>query len=208
MSIKTVIHTIRHAETTYGEESRYAGTMDVPLNEKGRRDALAAVEKLPEKDFDVVITSSKKRAIETASLLLKGNIPLIQTGLCDERNYGEMEGKTWDEVKTMDPPILFIPVGNDTHSVNPPRGEPFEDLRERAKKFRQFIFDNHEGSNILVVSHGVFLQQFHGLLRGLSCIESLAAGVRKLEYNSFYFQDRKLVKETSRQLSSLKRGAF
>ena len=111
MSSKTVIHTVRHAQTTFGEEKRYAGTIDVPLSESGRKDALAAADKLPEKAFDVVITSEKKRSIQTARCLLGEDAVFTRIALCNERNYGQMEGRTWDEVKKMDPPILLSPWG-------------------------------------------------------------------------------------------------
>lgn len=195
MSVETTIHTLRHAYTQYNAEKRYAGTIDVPLNEAGRRDARAAAMKLADKSFDVVITSKLKRAIETAQILVGNNAKIVHTELCNERRFGIMEGLTWEEVQHLDPPILLIQVGNDLHTVNPKGGEPFEDLWERAKKFRRYIFKNYRGLNILVISHGVFLQMFHGVLRGLSCIESLAAYPANLELSIFRFLDDRLVEE-------------
>jgi broad specificity phosphatase PhoE len=106
-----------------------------------------------------------------------------------------MEGLTWDDVQNLDPPILFIEVGNDLHSVNLQGGEPFENVWERAKRFRRFLFREHKGSSILVVSHGVFLQMFHGVLRGLSCIESLAVYPANLELVTCQFSGDQLIEE-------------
>jgi broad specificity phosphatase PhoE len=195
MTVETTIHTLRHAYTQYNAEKRYAGTIDVPLNEAGRRDASAAAVKLADKSFDVVITSKMKRAIETAQILVGNNTKIVQSKLCNERRFGIMEGLTWEEVQNLDPPILLIQVGNDLHTVNPKGGEPFEDLWERAKKFRRYIFKNYRGLNVLVISHGVFLQMFHGVLRGLSCIESLATYPANLELYIFRFLDDRLVEE-------------
>jgi broad specificity phosphatase PhoE len=119
-----------------------------------------------------------------------------------------MEGHTTLEVKHFKPRIMFVKVGNDTHSVNPPGGEPFEDVRERAKKFRRLIFEQYRGSSVLVVSHGVFLQQFHGLLRGKSCIESLADWVSNLEMTSFIFSGNRLLEERSVKLIDKKQFDF
>jgi broad specificity phosphatase PhoE len=95
----------------------------------------------------------------------------------------------------MQPPVLFITVGNDLHSVNPRNGEPFEDVWARAKKFSNFLFREYHGKNILVVSHGVFLQMLHGVLRGLSCIESLAVCPANLELVTFHFSGKRLIDE-------------
>ncbi len=193
----TTINTIRHAETEYNREKRYAGTIDISLSELGKRDALEASKELRGIKFDVVITSTLKRTIETAQLLVDGNIPLIQNKLCNERNYGMMQGLTENEVKLIKPKILYINVGDDYHSVNPAKGESFELLRERVKKFHRFIFRNYMESNVLVVSHGVFLQQFHGLIRGKCLIESLAIEVPNLVLTSFRFKGFRKIEEMS-----------
>lgn len=195
MPVETTIYTIRHGHTTYNAEKRYAGTIDVPLNETGIRDAREASAKLAGVTFDIVITSTLKRSIETAHLLVGDAVQIVQNRLCDERNFGVMEDLTWDEVQNLDPPVLFIEVGNDLHSVNPKGGEPFEDVWERAKKLRRFLFKEYKGSNILIVSHGVFLQMLHGVLRGSSCIESLVAYPSNLELASFRFSGNGPVEE-------------
>jgi 2,3-bisphosphoglycerate-dependent phosphoglycerate mutase len=199
MGIETAIHTLRHAHTQYNAERRYAGSIDISLSESGVRDARAAAEKLAEVKFDVVVTSKLRRAYETADILVGGRAPIVQNRLCNERNFGVMEGLTWDDIQGLQPPVLLINVGNDLHTVNPLRGEPFEDVWDRAKKFRRFLFRAYKGQSILVVSHGVFLQMFHGVLKGLNCIESLAVYPSNLELARFRFagellMDTKIVK--------------
>lgn len=201
MPVETTIATIRHAHTRYNAEKRYAGTIDVPLSEVGVQDAQRAAAKLTDQSFDIVITSKQKRSIQTAHILVASNTRFVSSQLCNERNFGIMEGLTWDEVHKLEPPVLFIEVGNDTHSVNPVGGEPFEKVWERAQKFRQFIFKRYAGLSILVVSHGVFLQMFHGVLRGMSCIEALAAYPANLELVRFRFSDGCLTGEKSYKLA-------
>jgi len=207
MSGYTVINTIRHAETHYNREKRYAGTIDVPLSTAGIRDTLEACEKLKSIDaqFDVIIMSPLKRAIETARLLVDANVRFVKCELCIERDYGKMQGLTEDEVKLIRPKIRYINVGGVDHSLNPPGGgETFEELRQRARQFYRFVFTGYQGSNILVVSHGVFLQQFHGLIRGKRWIESLASYPSNLELRSFRFKASRLLGESSIKLSERK----
>jgi broad specificity phosphatase PhoE len=195
MAVETCINTIRHAHTQFNSEKRYAGTIDVSLSDKGIQESTNAAEKLAKYKFDVVVTSNMKRAVETAQILAQRNTPIVKSKLCSERNFGIMEGCTWDDVQKFNPPILFIEVGNDLHSVNPKGGEAFEDLWQRAKKFRRFLFRKYRGGSVLVVSHGVFLQMLHGVLRGMTCIESLAFYPANLELASFRFIDDCLTEE-------------
>lgn len=203
MPAQTTIYTIRHAHTDFNAEKRYAGSIDIPLNEKGIKDSCEAAKRLTDYHFDVVVTSTLQRAAATAKLLVDYDTQFVQTPLCNERNFGVMEGHTWDEIQTFDPPILMIEVGNDQHTVNPQGGEPFEDVWQRAKKFRGYLFHNFRGKRILVVSHGVFLQMFHGLLRGITCIESLAYYPPNLELASFQYNGNKLVDQSVTKLSSV-----
>ncbi|HOG48079.1 MAG TPA: histidine phosphatase family protein [Anaerolineae bacterium] len=202
MPVETTIHTVRHAHTVYNGEKRYAGTLDVPLSEKGIQDTRQAAPRLAGLRFDMVITSTLRRSIETARLLVGDGVRSLQSALCNERNFGALEGLTWDEAQQLQPPVLLINVGGDLHSVNPRGGEPFELVWQRAQRLRRLIFRAHKGSSVLVVSHGVFLQMFHGVLRGLSCIEALAAYPSSLELATFRFLGNRLAEERIEQLAN------
>jgi broad specificity phosphatase PhoE len=192
----TRILTIRHGQTDYNLEKRYAGSIDIPLNEKGIEDAEYAAFKLKDYDFDIVITSNLKRAIRTAELLIaKRNIPIIHNKLCDERNYGKMQGLNFIEVEEIKPRILYLKLNNDFHSLNPPHGETFPALRRRANLFSQFIFQNYSGYSILVVSSSAFMQQLHGIFRGTNYMESLRNEIHNLECATFTFNGKKLIEE-------------
>ncbi|MCK7480589.1 MAG: histidine phosphatase family protein [Candidatus Moduliflexus flocculans] len=141
MPVQTTISTMRHAHTQYNAEKRYAGTIDIPLSREGERDTRKAAAKLAGAEFDVVVTSTQKRAYETAQILVGEKVPIVRNKLCNERRFGVMEGLTWDDIQNLDPPILMISVGHDLHTVNPKGGEPFEEVWDRAKKFRRFLFE-------------------------------------------------------------------
>lgn len=195
MATETRISTLRHARTEFNGERRYAGTMDIPLSEAGIEDAQQAAIRLKGAQYDVVVTSTLRRAYDTAKIIVGGSVPIVKSRLCNERNFGIMEGLTWDDVQLLNPPVLMIRVGDDLHTVNPQRGEPLEDVWQRAKRFRRFLLGEFRGKNILVVSHGVFLQMFHGVLSGFSCIESLAEYPSNLELRRFSLCGNRRVEE-------------
>lgn len=208
MSAETIIHTIRHARTAYNAERRYAGTIDIPLSKEGICEARDVAPKLAGLKFDIVFTSMMRRTIETAQILIGQNTPIIQTPLCNERKFGIMEGCTWEEMLTFEPPVMLINVGQDLHTVNPKGGEPFEVVWERARKFHRFLFKKNRGAKILVVSHAVFLQMFNGLLRGLSCIESLSVLPSHLELNTFRFSGNRLVDDKAQMFMGIRQVRF
>jgi broad specificity phosphatase PhoE len=205
---KWYLTTVRHGETDYNRENRYAGTIDIPLNEAGRNDARNASRHIRSMHFDVSVVSPLSRAIETAEILTEGRIEIIPCPYARERNYGVLQGLTSADVERIKPSIHFIKVRDDYHSLDPPQAEAFEDLRERAEAFFQYVAHHFIGKNVLVVSHGVFLQQLHGLLRGQDWIEALGRHVGNLELTTFHLEGRKVEGEDCVQLSNREQIKF
>jgi 2,3-bisphosphoglycerate-dependent phosphoglycerate mutase len=90
---------LRHGESTWNDENRFTGWVDVDLTDKGRGEAVTAGEMLLEHEIlpDVVHTSLQKRAIRTAELTLavcdRLWIPVRRSWRLNERHYGELQGK-------------------------------------------------------------------------------------------------------------------
>lgn len=201
---KTTIMTIRHGETDYNRQKRYAGLLDISLNANGINDCQIASEYLAE-STDLVITSKLKRSIETARILTRNNKSIVESALCNERNFGAMQGHTSQEVEFIKPEIKYIKIAGDFHSLNPPQGERFPALYKRAKEFLNFVrflLSERRCVKILIVSHEVFLQQFHGVLRGETWRESMRHSLPNLTLSIFTLQRNHLLSESSRELIS------
>ncbi|MBN1507139.1 MAG: histidine phosphatase family protein [Sedimentisphaerales bacterium] len=201
-SDEVVIMTIRHGETDFNRQKRYAGLLDVPLNEKGRSDCQMASRYLAE-SVEVAVASKLKRAIETAHILTGYSRPVMESALCNERNFGLMQGRTSQEVESVRPEITYVRIGGDFHSLNPPQGERFPALYGRAREFLgfiRFILSERRCTRMLIVSHEVFLLQFHGVLRGETWRESLRHALPNLMLSTFLLQGARLLNETSRKL--------
>jgi probable phosphoglycerate mutase len=200
--------TVRHGETDYNKENRYAGTIDIPLNGAGRNDVNRAATLIRSMKFDVSIVSPLQREIETAQILTGGRIEIVLSSYAQERNYGILQGCIYADVERIRQPIHFIKVGGDYHSLNPPQAETFEDLRGRTEAFSEYIITRFMGKRILVVSHGVFLQQFHSLLRQKDWIESLGTSVGNLELTTFHFEGKTVISEDRMNLAKRKQSNF
>jgi 2,3-bisphosphoglycerate-dependent phosphoglycerate mutase len=98
--VTTVKHLVllRHGESTWNQENRFTGWVDVPLSDKGVQEAIEAGRTLRREGyvFDVAFTSVLKRAIKTLWLVLEEMdlmwIPVHNSWRLNERHYGALTG--------------------------------------------------------------------------------------------------------------------
>ncbi len=162
------------------------GRYDAPLIEEGRRQAREANESFDGAPFDVVISSPLSRALETAEIIagVSRDDIMVEEG-CTERSFGEMEGLTPAQVRERLPQVRYVRIGHVDYSLNPPGGETFEQLHERARRFLDRTLELHSGQKIVLFGHENFLQQLHGVIRGLGPMESLERAILNCELNQF-----------------------
>lgn len=183
---ETLLATIRHGLTELNRDKRVGGRVDVPLISEGRAQAEEARRTFDGTPFDVVIVSPLVRAIETAEIVTGWpRDRFVVDESCTERSFGAMEGLHPLEVRERYPDVEYLRIGPIGYSLNAPGGEPFEDLHERARDFLGRTLARSAGRRILVFSHQNFMQQLHGVLRGLGPIESLEHDILNCELNEF-----------------------
>ena len=96
MTTKLVL--LRHGESTWNKENLFTGWTDVPLSEKGEREAIESGRLMASEGyaFDVAHTSVLRRAIDTLNLTLAemgpGWIPVRRHWRLNERHYGALQG--------------------------------------------------------------------------------------------------------------------
>src|SRR5436189_1994339 len=86
-----VIYLVRHGETAWSLTGRHTGLTDVPLTERGERNARRLGERLAGVAFAKVFTSPLQRAARTCELAGFGSIAEVDRDFV-EWNYGEYEG--------------------------------------------------------------------------------------------------------------------
>ena len=128
----TLLYLVRHGETDWNRTMRIQGHSDIELNDHGVAQARRLGARLARWRIDRAIASDLVRAQETARLALGDRaIPLELDGRLRERNFGEWEGLTREEVEARDPegarrwreePWTFRPPGASPWPMWP--GEP------------------------------------------------------------------------------------
>ncbi len=93
---------IRHGETDWTQTDRHTGLSDIPLNEKGKREAALLQEALSGFNFACVLCSPLKRAKETCILAGFGKKAETVHDLV-EWDYGLYDGLTTAEILKQNP---------------------------------------------------------------------------------------------------------
>jgi probable phosphoglycerate mutase len=92
-----VVYLARHGETAWSRTGQHTGRTDLPLTERGERDARALGERLRGLAFAKVFTSPLQRATRTCELAGFGTSAEVLYELT-EWDYGQYEGRTTDEI--------------------------------------------------------------------------------------------------------------
>ena len=100
--ILPVIYLARHGETTWSLSGQHTGLTDLPLTERGERNARRLGERLAGLEFVKVFTSPLQRAARTCELAGFGASAEVDRDLV-EWNYGKYEGLRTVEIHAKHP---------------------------------------------------------------------------------------------------------
>lgn len=139
--MKTILYLARHGETVDNVNKIMQGQTQGQLNENGIRQARQLAEELKGKHFDAFVASDLKRSVDTCRIVAEPHHAEVRTTpLLRERDWGSFTGR-------------YIPDLKD--EVWPDDIEPLDALKERSRKFLEFIRREYPGKTVLAVGHGI-----------------------------------------------------
>src|SRR5580765_3226609 len=97
-----ITHLARHGETAWSISGQHTGRTDIPLTERGERNARRLGQRLGGLTFARVMTSPLQRASRTCELAGFGAIAQRDADLM-EWNYGDYEGLTTAQIHATRP---------------------------------------------------------------------------------------------------------
>src|SRR5882724_7314893 len=121
----------RHGETAWSISGQHTGLTDLPLTERGERNARRLGERLKGLTFTKVLTSPLQRAARTCELAGFGSVAQVEPDLV-EWNYGDYEGRRSAEILPERPDWQLFRDGC-------PRGETPGQVGVRADRVLQQI---------------------------------------------------------------------
>lgn len=126
MDTLPLIYLVRHGETEWSLSHRHTGRTDLPLTERGEREARALEARLRPLPLAKVLTSPLIRARRTAELAGFAASMEIDEDLA-EWNYGAYEGRRTNEIRAARP-------GWEPFTDGCPGGESVADVAARASR--------------------------------------------------------------------------
>lgn len=120
------VYLARHGETAWTIDGRHTGKTDVPLTERGERNALSLRDRLQGLTFSQVLTSPRSRAVRTCELAGFGAGARVDPDLA-EWDYGDYEGLRTVDVRQEHPDWYLFRDGC-------PGGESMTEVGARADR--------------------------------------------------------------------------
>src|SRR5438445_13235680 len=120
------IYLARHGETAWTVSGQHTGRTDVPLTERGERNARRLGQRLLGMTFARVLTSPLQRARRTCELAGFGPVAVVDPDTV-EWDYGDYEGKKTADIRRDRPDWQLFRDGC-------PNGESAEDVGRRADR--------------------------------------------------------------------------
>jgi broad specificity phosphatase PhoE len=148
--ILPVIYLARHGETAWTLTGQHTGVTDLPLTERGERNARRLGKRLAGWVFTKVFTSPLQRAVRTCELAGFGAVAEVDPNLV-EWNYGDYEGIRTAEIHATRPDWQLFRDGG-------PNGESPAQVGARADRVISRV--RAIKGNVLIFSSGHFLRVF------------------------------------------------
>ncbi len=142
------VYLARHGETEWSISGQHTGRTDIPLTERGERNAASLGERLRGLAFDAVLTSPLQRALRTCELAGFGDRAEAVADLV-EWDYGAYEGRRTAEIRRERPDWDIFRDGC-------PGGETIEAIGARADRVVARL--RSIGGRALVFGHSHFLR--------------------------------------------------
>lgn len=181
---------LRHLQSQWNLENRFAGWADNPLSEEGAAAAKDLAQKIAKEKFDVIYTSPLFRNMDTVARIFEfGNkkypvflhldrgrmkkwgsftdvsendVPVFVTESLNERYYGKLQGRNREVIKEKYGEKQFQ-LWRRSFSSRPPGGESLKDTYKRTIPF----FKKYIGKD-LKAGKSVLLAGSHNALRSIA----------------------------------------
>ncbi len=148
------MHLVRHGPT---HAKTMVGWSDLPADLSDRAAVARLHDHLPANA--IVVSSDLSRAADTASAIQGSRRRLRHQPALREINFGTWELRAFKEIEAEDPELAFAYWDN-PGDVRPPKGESWNEVRERVDATVDQLITQYTGCDLVIVAHfGVILTQ-------------------------------------------------
>lgn len=178
---------IRHGETAWSRERRFAGSRDVPLVEEGLRQCEAVARALAGSVVGAVYASPLARARASAEVIARPHRLAVQIEPAfREMAFGDWEGLTREEVASRFPET-YAQWRSAPHVLRVAGAETLAQVAARVRSGVQELLAAHEGQTVALVSHAIVTRLIVLDALGLGhdrlwTVDATPAGITEIEY--------------------------
>jgi phosphoserine phosphatase len=143
---------IRPGTTDYDQQARIQGTLDIPLNDQGRREVVAVAEKLKGQTIAALYCSPAQSAQESAEII--GEALELKPRTLEKlqnANQGLWQGLTVEEVRLKQPKV-YKQWQERPESISPPQGEMLSEVAQRVKEVLEKLGKKHRDATVAIVA--------------------------------------------------------
>jgi probable phosphoglycerate mutase len=160
----TTLLLARHGETDWNRDGRFQGHADTSLNTRGREQARALADELP--DVDVIYSSDLARSMETAEIVGERlGVEVRVDPRLRERSFGSWEGLTGIEIEQGSPAAYARWRSGEGFGADD--AETHEAFAARIEAFLADVLERHPGETVLVIAHGGSIRVIQAVGTGL-----------------------------------------
>ena len=157
---------LRHGQTEWNLLGKLQGQADIDLDEVGEQQAVEAARFFQQWSFAACYTSDLKRALRTAQIVATPHgIDAVPDARLREINVGTWSGLTAAEASAELPRLAEL-YNRGIDFRRSPAGETQAEMVRRALPAMHEIMGQHEGQQILIVTHGLLLASIVAALVG------------------------------------------
>lgn len=144
---------VRHAQTVWNVEHRYAGHGEVPLAPEAKAQIALLTERLEGERIDAIYASPLTRCLHTIRPTAeRHHRRIIVREELRERNLGSWEGRTPREIhKTHDG--YHFPESAYDGTFRVPGAEPLDHVEERLRAIMHEVVEAHPGQHVVLATH-------------------------------------------------------
>lgn len=142
---------VRPGCTTFDEEGRIKGSLDIPLSHRGIEQAESLAKNLAQTKLDCIYVSPNESAQQSAKYIAEYNFCKQKTLACLRNlDHGLWQGKLLAEVKRLQPRV-YRQFQDHPGDVCPPEGETVHQAIERIRSTIAKLAKKHRGGRIAII---------------------------------------------------------
>jgi broad specificity phosphatase PhoE len=186
---KLRLFVVRHGETAWVRERRFAGSRDIPLTETGRRQCAAVARALTGTVVAAVYTSPLERARASAEVIAGPlGLPVQIAPAFSEMAFGPWEGLTGQEVRERFPEA-WEQWRSSPHLSKMPGADTLDAVAGRVTEGLETLRTAHPGQTVVLVSHAIVTRVLVLAALGLGLdrlwsVDAAPAGITEIEYDA------------------------